>query len=315
MLEILSATSALFITILLGFIAGFVGIFKRGEDKVLINYVFYFALPLNLFLSCYKATWQIFDANYLISYSLSMIIIITLTYWLSKKIIKVKRQESLINTLAVSQVDGAYFTIPLFLVVFQSSALAVPLMLVQNVIFFTAGLILLQLGLENRKRQSSYFVFIFSRVGHVLIYNPLISLSLLGLLFNFSKIPLPSILLQDAHFIGKTASCVALFSLGLTCSFYIKELKQVSNIILLTLLSSLKLIVFPIIALLIGTLLHLPRELKIALVLLTASPAATHTYIVANKYEVDAQVPTFNVVITTILSFITINSWLYLLKV
>lgn len=313
MLTVLNSTSILFITILLGFCAGFIGLFKRGQDQILINYVFYIALPLSLFLSCYHAKWQVFNANYLLAYCLAMIIIIILTYRLSKKFLGSNQRDALINTLIVSQIDGAYFTVPLFIIIFQSASLAVPLMLLQNTVFFTIGLIFLQLSLERDKRTTSQFVFITQRIGHVLTRNPLISLSLLGLLFNFSKITLPHFILHDAKFIGNTASAVALFSLGLTCFFHITEIKKIATMIPLAVLVSLKLLIFPMIALIVGYAFKLPHDLLLALVLLTASPSATHTYIVASKYEVDAQVATFNVVLTTLFSFITINAWLYIL--
>ena len=311
MLAVLNTTSTLFFTIFLGLLCGVFGLFKRGNDRILINYVFYIALPLNLFLSCYHATWQIFNLPYLLSYCLSMIIIIGITYLLSSKLIMTTPAASVINTLSTSQVDGAYFTVPLFVIIFHSASLAVPLMLLQNVVFFTLGLIWLQLSIEERTKEHSYFKFIVTRVYHVLSRNPIILASLLGLIAAHFKIPLPQVLLHSAKFIGETSSAVALFSLGLTCAFYLRSLANRQQFIQLLILSLLKLLIFPAIAMTIGLLLKLPHDLLMALVLLTASPAATHTYIIANKYNCDAEVATFNVVITTILSFLTINLWLY----
>jgi predicted permease len=314
MLAIFNTTSILFITILLGFVAGISGLFKRGDDQVLINYVFYIALPLNLFLACYHTKWQIFDPSYLSSYSLAMLVTIAGTYFISRKFLHDNVNTSQINTLATSQVDGAYFTMPLFLLIFKSTALAVPLMLIQNLVFFTASLLLLQLCSEQSKPAGNYLSFISQRSWQVLIHNPIISLSLLGLAFNFIQLPLPNMLTNNVKFIGSTASAVALFSLGMTCAFYLSGLKQLKQIIPLASLSLIKLLLFPLCAWLIGRSFNLSHELMLALVLLCASPAATHTYIIANKYESDAQVATFNVVITTLLSFVTINLWLYWLN-
>lgn len=314
MLAILNTTSILFVAILLGFLAGISGLFKRGNDQVLINYVFYIALPLNLFLACYHTKWQIFDPSYLLSYTLAMLVTIAGTYFISRKFLRVPVNASQINTLATSQVDGAYFTMPLFMLIFKSTALAVPLMLIQNILFFTGSLLLLQLCNEQNQRTENYLSFIFKRIWHVLLHNPLISLSLLGLILNFIHFPVPKLVISNAQFLASTASAVALFSLGMTCAFHINGLKQLKQIIPLTILSFIKLLVFPFCAWLIALSFHLPHELILALVLLCASPAATHTYIIANKYESDAQVATFNVVITTLLSFVTINLWLYWLN-
>lgn len=313
MLAILNTTSTLFITILLGIIVGNLGLFKRGDDQLLINYVFYIALPLNLFLSCYHAKLEIFNGAYLASYSLAMIVILSITWLISRYIFKFQPIERHVTGLSTTQVDGAYFTIPLFNLLFKSSALAIPLMMIQNIVFFTLGLILIQINAEQKQAEQKYFMFALSRISKVFLHNPIISFSLLGIALNLLNIGLYTPITHTMKFIGDTSSAVALFSLGLTCSFHLKDIKKASNLIKLSILTIIKLLLFPAVAWLIGYWCGLNHQLLLALVLLAASPAATHTYIIANKYQVDTSISTFNVVITTILSFITINLWIYLL--
>ena len=315
MFEILNTTSTLFVTIFLGGICGLIGLFKPGQDRILINYVFYVALPLNLFLSCYKhANLEIFQLPYLASYFISTVFIITITYILSIKN-RLSSASGIVNTLSTTQIDGAYFTIPLFEVVFHSPSSALPLMFIQNVVFFTLTLIWLQLSIENKSEDHSYLKFFMSRAFHVFSKNPIILSSVLGLACGFLQLPITKTLEYNVKFIGSTSSAVALFSLGLTCAFHLKSLSDKRQIIQLTVLSLLKLLIFPAFAFAIGIFcFHLPHNLLLALVLLTASPAATHNYIIANKYNCDTETATFNVVITTILSFFTINLWLYLIQ-
>ena len=313
MLSIINTTALLFITILLGFACGRVGVFKDGQDRTLIDYVFYIALPLNLFLSCYHSSWHIFNLHYLLSYSISMFMVIMLSYILSQILLKPGKSASIINSLAASQVDGAYFTIPLFLLIFKSNSLAIPLMLIQNTLFFTLSLLLLQMSCKNKNQpqEKNYFSFIINQTIYIITHNPIISLSLLGLIASTLPIKIPTNILHIAEFIGNSASAVALFSLGLTCSFYLNGFKRKEQIYPLFCLSFLKLVILPFISLIIGKVLHLDHDLLLALVLLTASPAATHTYIIAKKYDIDVDIATFNVVLTTILSFFSINLWLY----
>lgn len=314
MLGIMNTTSTLFITIVLGFICGKTNLFKPGQDQVLIRYVFYIALPLNLFLSCYEATWHIFNLSYLLSYSIAMILMIGLSYLLSQKLLKPGKSASIINTMAASQVDGAYFAIPLFLLIFKSDSLLVPVMLIQNTVFFTLSLTLLQMSCENQPPQKHYLRFIVGQFFYVITHNPIICLSLLGLIAGLLSLKIPGNIMHAAQFIGNSSSVVALFSLGLTCSFYSNSLMQKEHIFPLLGLSLLKLWVLPFLSFVIGTILHLNHELLFALVLFTASPAATHTYIIAKKYDTDVELATFNVVLTTLLSFFSINLWLYWLK-
>jgi malonate transporter len=316
MFSIINTTAILFITIALGFICGKIKLFKINQDKTLIDYVFYIALPLNLFLSCYHSSWHIFNLPYLLSYSIAMVLMITLSYILSQKLLKPGKSTSIINSLSASQVDGAYFTIPLFLLIFQSDSFAIPLMLIQNTFFFMLSLLFLQISCKNKNPlpEKNHFYFIIRQVTHVITHNPIIGASLLGLIANALSIKIPGSILDTAEFIGSSASAVALFSLGLTCSFYLNSFKHKGQIYPLFCLSLLKLVMLPFISLIIGKALHLEHNLLLALVLLTASPAATHTYIIAKKYDVDVEIATFNVVLTTMLSFFSINLWLYWLS-
>ncbi len=314
MLSIINTTSTLFITIFLGFLCGKVKLFKVGQDQTLINYVFYIALPLNLFLACYHATWHIFNPSYILSYAISMLIALFISYLLSINVFKQSIGGSIVNTLSASQVDGAYFTVPLFLLVFKTDSMAMPLMLIQNTVFFTFGIILLQIHYESKSRKSNYLSFILGRLVHVISHNPVISLSLLGLVAGILKIKIPADILHTAKFLGDSSSAVALFSLGLTCSFYLYSFTKKEQIYPLLSLSFIKLLVLPLISLIIGKLFKLDHQFLEALVLLTASPAATHTYIIAQKYNTDVEIATFNVVLTTLLSFFTINLWLYWLS-
>lgn len=316
MFEIINTTALLFITILLGFVCGRTGLFKNGQDRTLIDYVFYIALPLNLFLSCYHSSWRIFNLSYLFSYSIAMILMITLSYILSQKLLKPGKAISIVNSLSASQVDGAYFTIPLFLLIFKSDSLAIPLMLIQNTIFLTISLLILQMSCKNKSstQEKNYFYFTINQVIYVITHNPIISLSLLGLIAGMLPITIPTTILHTAKFIGDSASAVALFSLGLTCSFYLNGFKRKDQIYPLFCLSSLKLVILPFISLIIGKALHLDHDLLLALVVLTGSPAATHTYIIAKKYDINVDIATFNVALTTMLSFFSINLWLYWLS-
>ncbi|WP_390808400.1 hypothetical protein [Fluviispira vulneris] len=61
-------------------------------------------------------------------------------------------------------------------------------------------------------------------------------------------------------------------------------------------------------------MLEVPEDLKDPLVFMCASPAAFHNFIIiANRCKLNDQVQTNGIVITTALSFITVNNFMYLL--
>ena len=315
MFEVIISTSILFASILLGFLCGKFKLFTSGADTILIRFVFYVSLPLSLFMSCYKTPRVILNFNYVMAYSLSMFVIIGITYYVSRKYFKLDKTSSLINTLATSQVDGAYFAIPLFMFIFSSASLAIPVQLVMNLFFFTMSLLFLDLLLAKDKSHDfkSHLSFIFKRLISVIFTNPIIFFSMLGLVFGLTHVIIPHKIQEFASFIGRVASPLALFSLGLTCAFHLhikSILKELNGLIVVNLL---KLIIFPLIALVIGIIFELSQTTLLALVLFCASPTATHTYIIANKYKMTSMMATFSVVTTTMLSIISINLWLYLL--
>ncbi|UTW43779.1 AEC family transporter [bacterium SCSIO 12844] len=318
MLSVFSTTFVLFFTIFLGMILGKTRIFDTGSDKVLIHFVFYIALPMQLFLSCYKSSLELFNPGYIASYFISMIIIIVITCFISIKFLKTSFAASALNTMSVTQIDGAYFTIPLFMLVFSSAAFAIPLMAIQNVIFFTFTVLIIELTSQNNKLASNTkfnsYTFILKRIIKVITTNPIIVSSILGFVLGATKVPLEKHLIDVLGFLGRTSAPVALFSLGLSCSFSFAHIRNFDESIIVIVLSIMKLILFPIVAVIIGLLFGLDHQLLLALALLTASPTATHNYIIANQYNLKAEIQTFVVVLTTILSFITINIWLFLLQ-
>ncbi|MCF6808599.1 AEC family transporter [Thiotrichales bacterium 19S9-12] len=318
MLSVFSTTFILFFTIFLGMILGRSRIFGKGSDRVLIHFVFYVALPMHLFLSCYHSKLSLFNYQYTVSYILSMLIMIGVTFFVSYRLFKTPIEASALNTMSVTQIDGAYFTIPLFILIFSNSVLAIPLMAIQNVIFFTLTVLIIELALNknnqtNRTKLSGMF-FVIKRTIKVLTTNPIIVSSILGFVLGSTNVELDHHITDIFEFLGKTSAPIALFALGISCSYNLSNMKEFKDGFLISLLVVIKLILFPVIALVIGYGFGLSHELLLALVLLCASPTATHNYIIANQYGVEARVQTFVVVLTTIFSFITINLWLYFLQ-
>ncbi|WP_108650333.1 AEC family transporter [Dongshaea marina] len=310
--KVFATTSVLFLAIFLGFIMGHSKIFKKGSDLTLIHFVFYIALPIALFLSCYHSHFSVQEFQYSLAYIISMLIIIGLLLLISFKVMKKSLAESIMSSIAVSQVDGAYFTIPLFMLVFVSPVLAIPLMAIQNIIFFTLTILVIEIVITTSHKvpQGSSLLFIIKRTAKVLCTNPIIASSLLGFIAGSLAIPLNAQLTKFMHFMGATSAPVALFALGISCAHHLKHWKSSEDIASISLITLFKLLLFPAIALGVGSAMQLPHHYLVALVLLCASPTATHNYIIANKYQLGAQTQTFVVVATTLLSFISINLWL-----
>lgn len=322
MIKVLDATSILFLSILSGFLFGWFKIFKEGASSLLIRYVFFMALPAGLFLACYKAKFALFNLAYLSSYISSTVAVIIIFFILSKVVLKQKLNISFMNTMPVSQVDGAYFTLPLITLLFGSAASIIPLMAIQNIIFFTFIIFLIELSTNNsnesvikgKNKKLKYIKFIGSKMLGVLFKNPIILASIAGFAFAGFAVPLDDRITKFLHYFGESSSPVALFSLGLSFSISIKHIWKMKKAQFeVGLLTFGKLIVYPLLAWLASTLFEVPHELKIPLILMCASPAATHNFIIANQYKLNDETQTNVIVISTILSFATINLLIYFL--
>ncbi|APC97033.1 AEC family transporter [Francisella frigiditurris] len=315
MLSVFNTTFVLFFTIFLGLLLGFSRIFPKGSDKTFIHLVFYVLLPMQLFLSCYHTSVNDLNISYALSYVLAMVIMIFISFIISMKFLKTSFVVSVLNTMSVSQVDGAYFAIPLFIVIFSSAVLTVPLMAIQNIIFFTVSVLIIEVCSSTNIDKRAGIYFVVKRILKVICTNPIIVSSILGFLFGSLKISLNENMFNAFSFLGKASAPIALFSIGLSCSYGLRKLRLDSQLYFICVLSLLKLMLFPFIALGLGVLFGLNHTLLLALVLLCATPTATHNYIIANQYNLgeEANTQTFVVVITTIFSFLSVNFWLYLL--
>ena len=315
MQAVFDTTFVLFFTIFFGLIMGFSKVFPKGSDKTFIHLVFYILLPLQLFLSCYHADTSQLSLNYGLAYVGSMLTMIVLTLIIVLGFLKGSKVDGILNSMAVTQVDGAYFAIPLFLLIFSSTAFAIPLMAIQNIVFFTMGVLIIELLQKKGLSKYEGVLFIIKKVVKVSVTNPIIVSSVLGFVLGSMKVPVNDNISNAFSFLGKASAPIALFSIGLSCSYGLRKIKVDYQLLTIGMLTVLKLIVFPLIALLFGLMFGLHGDLLLALVLLCATPTATHNYIIASQYDLSEQVntQTFTVVFTTILSFLTINIWIYFL--
>ena len=220
MQAVFNTTFVLFFTIFFGLIMGYSKVFPKGSDKTFIHLVFYILLPLQLFLSCYLADTSELSLTYGLAYGGSMLVMIALTFIIFLKLLKdSNRVDVVLNSMAVTQVDGAYFAIPLFLLVFSSATFAIPLMAIQNIVFFTISVLIIELLQKKDLTKTSSVLFVIKRVVKVLFTNPIILSSVLGFTLGSIKIPISGNISNAFSFLGKASAPVALFSIGLSCSY------------------------------------------------------------------------------------------------
>ncbi len=143
-----------------------------------------------------------------------------------------------------------------------------------------------------------------------LAFNPLIIASFLGIIWSFWKLPLPIIIDRSLSITTGLALPLALLAIG--GSFSLQRIK--GDIKLAGLASAVKLLLLPFFAYLVLSFLGVTgRDLGIG-ILMSGTPAATATYIMAHELKGDAELAGSIVMLSTLASALTYTLLLILFK-
>ncbi|MDR3223414.1 MAG: AEC family transporter [Methanobrevibacter sp.] len=123
-----------------------------------------------------------------------------------------------------------------------------------------------------------------------------------GIIMNILNIPIGDVLENTINDIGATAIPLAMFSLGLSLDFS----RMKNNIKIVSFISSIKLIMYPLLSFIIVMLLNLKGlEFKVGIVE-SAMPSSILSLILASAYGLEWELVADCVFMSTILSFISL---------
>lgn len=166
-----------------------------------------------------------------------------------------------------------------------------------NVIF---NLLVYSIGILMISKQEEEFRFPIKK----LLNMPLIS-AVLSIVLYFGRIQLPEVVIQSLDFMGNMTTPVAMLILGSTIAgMPWKELFDEWRIYIFT---AFKLLVIPVIV--IGILKFVPNMNPLihgSLILLSATPVATNTTMLAIEYGGDMKLSSKGIFFTTLLCMLTI---------
>jgi predicted permease len=141
----------------------------------------------------------------------------------------------------------------------------------------------------------------------MLLRNPLVISPLLGIIFSMAALPLPKAVSKYLDLMGAAVAPAALFALGLSLVGH----KLIGNMDEVIWLATLKAVVNPILTFALVTNVFVMEPLwSQAAVILSATPAAVNTYVIAQQYNVHFKTVSSAIVMSTGMSVITIFFWL-----
>ncbi|WP_248768387.1 AEC family transporter [Pseudomonas sp. MWU12-2345] len=303
------STLSVFCLIITGYILARTKLIKSHFPEIFSEYVFYVALPVEIFLATSAAD----DANtpeissYLQSYALSILLLWILIVLVYKSVFNTKISEIGFNFIAIGQTNTAFLAAPIFILLFGNSSLVAP------IIFFQSA-ILTSLAILTIEAPSNKYVFQLPSLRNIIstsIKNPLILSALLG--FILSKVS-PSFAQNETfithtlQMIANTAAPIALLALGASC--YGDQVQKINRKETYEIISGIfiKSVAHPALSFFIGKyIFNLSTPLLLAVVLISAMPSPKNTFILAKTYNFSAQ--KFNIILigTTAISFFSIN--------
>ncbi len=302
----LNIVAPIFLLILLGIFLKRIGFVNQTFISQSSAFVFNISLPALIFLkiATVKIT-EAFDAKLIVVSLLIVLMIAAISWALSQVFAKTPRDKGVF-------IQGS----------FRSNFAIIGLALIANLLgegeLGRASLVLafvmplynvlavIALTVPFRKERESDLIKIIRTIAT----NPLILAAVIASPFSIFEISLGSITTVTLTYLAKISLPLALVSIG--ASLNLKELKEASKISILAAFN--KIVLFPAIAVLIGTLLGFGKVQLTILFVLFASPTAVASFVMADAMGGNSKLASDIIVLTTLFSVVTLSAGIIFLK-
>nr|WP_306422978.1 AEC family transporter [Paenarthrobacter aurescens] len=282
--------------ILVGMFVGRRGILGENARSVLSSLTFFVASPALLFETLSKAKLHDVFAAPLLVTAVGAVLTGLLFFLIVKFWLKRSMPESLMSSMSSSLANSANLGIPIAVFVLGDASYVAPLLIFQLAFFTPMYLMALDASTSSHRTTPLRFLL-------MIVKNPMIVGSALGLLVAATGFQVPTLILEPIHLIGGAAIPAMLMAFGMSLNGS-KPLQKSAGRRLDTLLASgFKLIVHPLIAYLFARFaLGMDGHALFAVVVTSALPTAQNVFVAANRYQAGITVAKDTVLITTIVA-------------
>lgn len=294
MLGVLAGFFVVWSIILVGMFVGRRGILGENARSVLSALTFFVASPALLFETLSKARLNDVFAEPLLVTAFGAIATAALFFVIVRFLLKRPVPESLVASMGASLANSANLGIPIAVFVLGDASYVAPLLIFQ-LAFFTP-LFLMALDATTSAHRTTLPGF-----GLMILRNPMIVGSGLGLLVAGTGWQIPELVMQPIHLIGGAAIPAMLLAFGMSLNGT-RPLQASTGRRLDTLLASgFKLIVHPALAYVFARFaLGMEGQALFAVVVTSALPTAQNVFVAASRYQTGLTVARDTVLITTI---------------
>ncbi len=301
----------IFAIILAGYLVGRRGLLGEASSEALNAFVYYVALPVLLFHAMARVKPEtIFNLPFLAAYLGGGIAAFALAYAVSRAIFRHRQAEGALFGMAAVFGNTGYMGIPLTLIAFgeEGQVLSIVATALQGLIWVPAVLILIEGDVQGkaqgRGQGNGEAGARAARIARAVTFNPMIAAPVVGILWSFGGVPLPTPFANFCSVLGAAAGPCALFALGL---FLVGKpvsegISEVSAMVVI------KLLIYPLVVAVIafGVVDLAPRAASIAVVL-AALPAGANCFVLAQNYGTFVQRSSSAILFSTLLAVATIS--------
>ena len=303
----INATLPVFAVMVLGWLLKKGGFLTDGFCRTGNKLVFRFCLPAMLLrqMMAMRPT-DLTDEGFLL-YAFAVTLVTVLAFWLLARLwLRDKTQvgafaqgafrgnTALLGTVLLESICGSRAYAPLIILA------AVPLYNVLSVVILS-----LEAGGGGKLDRKRLLGALKGVAG-----NPILWGILAGLPFAFLELPVPAAADKVLAMLGNLASPLSLIVIGAQFRWDAALRKKGPTLGA----AFLKLILLPALTVLPGAALGFREDALVALLVLSGTPSAVSSYIMAENMGNDGQLACGIVAVTTLLSAVTVTGWIFLLR-
>jgi predicted permease len=298
-----------FAVIVTGWIVGYTGYLSRTLSDALIHFAYNIAMPALLIVTiAQEPGHSLINWCFLVAFGGGSL----LCFLLVLGILSIHGSRSLasrtMHGMAASMTNTGFVALPILQAIYGQRAVlpaAIATVFVA-VVMFPVTVILLELDRRDARGSRTAPMII---VKHIVL-NPMVISTLIGMLLSVLDLRMPGPVVTYLSIFADALTPCALFAIGLGLS--IDGLR--ANIGRSSLLSTVKLVIMPLIVYGLSVSLGLDPLYTIAAVICAAVPTAKTVYILAGEYHCEEMMVASTISMTTLVSIISLVVWMYALS-
>ncbi|WP_421724018.1 AEC family transporter [Bauldia sp.] len=307
-MEVFTLILPVFGIMVTGYVVARLGILPETTGAVLIQFVYYVAIPALLFVVIAQEDLRnLFNPPFVVAFGASVVGVFVLVLlgalvWRGTGL----ASATMVATISVGS-NTAIIGLPLLHSLFGHKALllaAIASIIV--VLLFLVQVLLLEFAeLEAPDNKQSLLIHVRNT-----LLNPIILSTVLGVAYAVAPIDLPKIVADYMDLLGSALTPCALFAIGMS----INPRAVLKSEGAVAFASIVKLVLLPVLVLGVAWVMNLDPLLAVAAVIAAALPTAKSEFIFAEQYHQSEDLVAGTISLTTAASVITLIVWLFILS-